>query len=63
MVIDEVETMYAPLLEPGYDSFEAMARAIIATCTAHQQNNDRRSRAIQLVINSRRGRCIAYASS
>jgi AcrR family transcriptional regulator len=53
MVIDEVETMYARMLEPGHASFEEMARAIIAECAAYEQANGRRSRALQLVINSR----------
>ena len=53
MVTDEIEGIYSSLLAPRYDSFEAMARAIIAKCTEYQQDNGQRSRAIQLVINSR----------
>lgn len=53
MVVDEIETMYGQILEADHPSFENMARAIIAQCTAYEQANGRRSRAIQLVINSR----------
>lgn len=53
MVIDEVETIYGRLLQTDHPRFEAMARAIIAQCTAYEQANGRRSRAIQLIINSR----------
>lgn len=53
MVVDEIETIYGQLLEADHPSFENMARAIIAQCTAYEQANGRRSRAIQLVINSR----------
>lgn len=53
MVIDEVETIYGRLLQTDHPGFEAMARAIIAQCTAYEQANGRRSRALQLVINSR----------
>jgi AcrR family transcriptional regulator len=53
MVIDEIETMYGRLLEVQHPTFEDMARAIIAQCTAYERANGRRSRAIQLVINSR----------
>lgn len=53
MVVDEIETMYGRLLEADHPSFENMARAIIGQCTAYEQANGRRSRAIQLVINSR----------
>jgi AcrR family transcriptional regulator len=53
MVIDEIDTMYGRLLETEHASFEAMARAIIAQCTEYERANGRRSRAIQLVINSR----------
>lgn len=53
MVIDEVETIYGRLLQTEHPNFEAMVRAIIAQCTAYEQDNGRRSRAIQLIINSR----------
>jgi len=53
MVIDEVETIYGRLIEAQYASFEDMVRAIIAQCTSYEQANGRRTRAIQLVINSR----------
>lgn len=53
MVIDEVETMYGRLLETRHESFEDMVRAIIAQCAEYEGANGRRSRAIQLVINSR----------
>lgn len=53
MVIDEVEAMYAALLRDDHSSFEPMVRAIIAQCAAYEQASGRRSRAIQLVINSR----------
>jgi AcrR family transcriptional regulator len=53
MVIDEVETIYGRLLETDHPSFDAMVRAIIAQCTAYERTNGRRSRAIQLIINSR----------
>ncbi len=53
MVIDEIETIYGKLVAADYPDFEAMARAIIGQCTAYEQANGRRSRAIQLVINSR----------
>lgn len=53
MVIDEVEAMYAGMLKCDYASFEEMARAIIAASTTYQQTTGRRTRAIQLVINSR----------
>jgi AcrR family transcriptional regulator len=53
MVIDEIETIYGKLIKTDYPDFEAMAHAIIAQCTAYEQANGRRTRAIQLVINSR----------
>lgn len=53
MVIDEIETIYGRLREADHASFEDMVRTIIAQCTAYEQANGRRSRAIQLVINSR----------
>lgn len=53
MVIDEVETMYGRLLETQHPTFEDMVRAIIAQCAEYEGANGRRSRAIQLVINSR----------
>lgn len=54
MVIDEIETMYGALLrERDYASFDEMVRTIIARCTAYEQTSGRRSRTIQLVINSR----------
>lgn len=53
MVIDEVEAMYSGMLEQEYAGFEEMARAIIAASTSYQQTTGRRTRAIQVVINSR----------
>ncbi len=53
MVIDEIETMYGRLLRAQHSTFEEMVRAIIAQCTDYERANGRRSRAIQLVINSR----------
>jgi len=53
MVIDEIETIYGSLIKADHRDFEAMARAIIAQCTAYERANGRRTRAIQLVINSR----------
>lgn len=53
MVVDEIETIYGRLLAGKHASFEEMARAIIAQCTEYEQANGRRSRAIQLVINTR----------
>lgn len=53
MVVDEIETIYGRLLAVKHASFDEMARAIIAQCTEYEQANGRRSRAIQLVINTR----------
>lgn len=54
MVIDEVEAVYATLLEGAADSdFETCVRQLIAGSARYQLESGRRPRAIQQVINAR----------
>jgi len=53
MVIDEVESIYGRLLDQEHATFEEMVRAIVAQSAEYEKATGRRSRAIQLVINSR----------
>ena len=54
MVIDEVQGIYAALLQgPPDPDFETCVRRLIAACAQYELANGRRSRAIQQVINAR----------